>query len=443
MKVTTEELPDRQLVLTVEVEEERAQQALQRAARRLSRRVRIPGFRPGRAPYHIIARVVGEERLRAEAFEAIGQQLYEEALKEAGVEAYAQGTLEDVHWDPLTFKVTVPLPPLVELGDYRALRVPVEPVLVTDEEVDEALQKLRERYAEWVPVDRPAAFGDMVIMDIKSTVGEEEIMSHQNWQRVLRADSGGSLPGFDAALVGLKAGDRHSFDLTYPEDARVRWAGQTAHFEVTLHGVKARELPPLDDEFAQTVGEHETLDALREAIRENLRAQREAESDYESKVLDALVERARIEFPPIMLERELDDLLQEHDHLLRQRGMPLDDYLRLSGKSKETYREEIRPQAEQRLKRSLALSEFAEREGLVVEEAEVDEEIERRVARQSSDTAEHLRELLETSSGRRMVRNELLTRKALQRLAAIAKGEFEAPAAEQEAEDGDGQGSDE
>jgi len=425
MKVTTEELPDRQLLLTIEVEEKRAQQALQQAARRLSRRIRIPGFRPGKAPYHLVARLVGEERLRAEAFDIIGDQLYTEALEEAKVEPYAQGTLQDVRWDPLTFSVIIPLPPLVELGDYRSLRVPMEPILVTDEEVDEALEELRARYAEWVPVDRPAAFGDMVIMDIKGTVGEEEILSHQNWQRVLQADSGGSLPGFDTALVGLRVGESHAFDLTYPEEAHVRWAGQTAHFEVTLHGVKAKELPPLDDEFARTVSEYETLEALREAIREDLRAQRAAESGYEGKVLDALIEQARIEFPPLMLEKEVDDLLQEHDRLLRQQGMPLDEYLRLRGKNREEYREEIRPQAEQRLKRRLALAEFAEQEGLDVEEAEIDEEIERRVARQSGDTAERLEEVLSGPGGRRIVRAELLTQKALHRLVAIAKGELE------------------
>ncbi len=431
MKVTPEEHPNRQVTLTVEVEEERAQRALRQAARRLSRRTRIPGFRPGKAPYAIVARTVGEDYLRTEAFEAIGQQLYKDALEEAEIEAYAQGTLDDVQWDPLTFKVTVPLPPLVELGDYRALRVPAEPILVLDEEVDEALQQLRERYAEWVPVDRPAAYDDMLVMDIKGTVGDEEIMNQQNWERVLQEESSGSLPGFDAALVGLNTGDEHSFDVTYPEGA-TRWAGETARFEVTLHGVKAKELPPLDDELARTIGEHETLDELQEAVREDLRTQRKAESDYEGKVLDALVEQTQIEFPPLMLDKELDDLLGNHDRLLRQQGMPLDEWLRVSGKSVEEYREENRPQAERRLKRSLALSELVEQEELAVEDADVDEEIERRVARQSSDTAERLRELLDSSSGQQMVRNDLLTRLARQRLLSIAKGEFEPSAAEEE-----------
>ena len=431
MKVTPEEHPNRQVTLTVEVEEERAQRALRQAARRLSRRTRIPGFRPGKAPYGIVVRTVGEDYLRAEAFEAVGQQLYKDALEEAEIEAYAQGTLDDVQWDPLTFKVTVPLPPLVELGDYRALRVPPEPILVLDEEVDEALQHLRERYAEWVPVDRPAAYDDMLVMDIKGAVGDEEIMNQQNWERVLQEESSGSLPGFDAALVGLSTGDEHSFDVTYPEGT-TRWAGETARFEVTLHGVKAKELPPLDDELAQTIGEHETLDELQEVVREDLRAQREAESDYEGKVLDALVEQAQIEFPPLMLDKELDDLLGNHDRLLRQQGTPLDEWLRVSGKSKEDYREETRPQAERRLKRNLALSELVEQEKLAVEDADVDEEIERRVAGQSSDTAQQLRELLDPSSGRQMLRKDLLTQKALQRLLSIAKGEFEPSAAEEE-----------
>ncbi|MDH7486362.1 MAG: trigger factor [Anaerolineae bacterium] len=436
MKVTSEELPDRQVVLTVEVEEERTQRALQQAAHRLSKRIRIPGFRPGKAPYPIVLRTVGEDHLRAEAFKAIGQQLYEEALKEAGIEAYAQGMLEDVQWGPLTFKVTVPLPPRVELGDYRALRVAPDPVIVLDEEVDEALQQWRERYAEWVPVERAAAYGDMLVMDIVGHVGEQEILNHQNWEWVLREESSGSLPGFDAALAGLKAGDSRSFDLTYAEGSSR--AGQTAHFEVAVHSVKARELPPLDDEFAQTVGEeYETLDALRESIRGKLRAQREAESNYESKALDALVAQARIEFPPLMVEEELDDLLEEHDRVLRQQqGLPLDDYLRLMHKSKEEYRQEQRPLAEQRLRRRLALSEFIEQEGLAVTEEEVDEEIERRVAAQPEERAERARGLFASPNGRQMLRNDLLTRKALLRLLTIARGEFEAPESGKEAEEG-------
>ncbi|HUW08756.1 MAG TPA: trigger factor, partial [Anaerolineae bacterium] len=193
MKVTTEELSDRQVVMTVEVEEEQAQQALRQAARRLSHRMRIPGFRPGRAPYAIVLRTVGEDSLRSEAFEAIGQKLYEEALKEAEIDAYAQGALEDVQWDPLTFRVTVPLAPLVRLSDYGSLSVPSEPILVLDEDVAEALDDLRQRNAEWVPVDRAAESDDRVDVDIKGVVGEEEIMNQQNWERLLREDSSGGL----------------------------------------------------------------------------------------------------------------------------------------------------------------------------------------------------------------------------------------------------------
>jgi len=426
VKVTTEELSDRQVTMTVEVEEGQAQQALRQTARRLSQSMRIPGFRPGRAPYNIVLRTVGEDHLRSEAFDAIGQQLYEDALQEAKIDAYAQGSLEDVQWDPLTFRVTVPLPPVVKLGDYESLNVPSEPILVLDEDVEDALEALRERHAEWVPDDRAAEYGDMVVMDIKGVVGKEEIMDQQNWERLLREDAGGGLPGFDAALVGLKAGEVREFDLTYPDDSS-QWAGETANFDVRLQGVKAKELPPLNDDLAQSVGEYETLAALRETIREDIRARREAEADYEGKVVDALVDQSSLDFPPLMLENELDDLLDEHDRLLRRQGMPLDDFLRVSGKTRDAYREENRQIAEQRLKRSLVLSEFARQDGLTIDDEEITEEIERQLALQPDDTAERVRTMLDSPGGRQAIGNDLLTREAISRLVAMAKGEYEKP----------------
>lgn len=442
MRVIREELPDRQVKLVVEVEDERAQDALRQTARRLSHKVRIPGFRPGKAPYHLVVNSVGEDYLRAETFDAIGQKLYEQALEEAEVDAYAQGSLEDVQWEPLTFKVTVPLAPAVELGDYKSLSVPREPVLVLDEDVDEALQEIRQRFATWTPVDRPSQDGDMLIMDITGTVNGEDIMSHQNWERVLRIEETGSLPGFDEALVGLQAGAEHSFTLQYPEDAR-RWAGEDAEFHVTLHSVKGKELPPLDDELAQmTSDEYETMEELREAVRQQLRMQREREADYEGQVLDALVEQADIEFPPVMLEQELNDLLQDHDRFFRQQGMPLDDFLRVSGKSLEEYREEQRPHAEQRLRRRLALTELVEQEELGVEETEVLQEIEGRVSGQPDESSDRLRELLRSATGRQLVQTDLLSRKAMRRLVAIASGEPEVETAEPAEADTQGDVSD-
>ena len=443
MKVTTEELPDREVVMTVEVEEGQAQQALRQAARRLSHRIRIPGFRPGRAPYSIVLRTVGEDSLRSEAFEAIGQQLYEDALEEAEIDAYAQGSLEDVQWDPLTFRVTVPLPPVVKLGEYVSLRVPSEPILVLDEDVENALEDVRERLAEWVPVDRAAEYGDMVGVDVKGVVGQEEIMDQQNWERLLREAAGSGLPGFDAAIVGMNPGDVREFDLTYPADSS-QWAGETAHFNVRLHGVKVKELPPLDDDFAQSVGDYDTLAALQEATREEIRARSEAKADYEGKVIDALVEQSALEFPPLMLESELDNVLDEHDRLLRRQGMPLDDFLRVTGKTRDAYREDNRPVAEQRLKRSLVLSEFVRQEALTIDEKEVTAEIERQVALQPDETSERVRTMLDSAGGRRAIGSDLLTRDAISRLVAMAKGEYREPdlpaeASEPEVESGEDQ----
>jgi trigger factor len=428
VRVSTEELPNREVRLTVEVQEERSQEALRQAARMLSRRVRVPGFRPGKAPYGVVLRTVGEETLRSEAFDAIGQTLYEEALAESHTDAFAQGTLEDVTWDPLTFKVTVPLSPAVQLGDYHSLRVAKEPILVLDEDVDSELRQLRERYAEWEPVERAAAYDDMLIMDIRGTVEGEEIISQQNWERVLTQEDEGSLPGFDAALLGMQPGEERSFDLTYPESAK-RWPGKTAHFQVMLHGVKGKRLPALDDDLAQMAGEYQTLEELREATRSRLRTEREREQDYRGKVLDALVDQSSIEYAPVMLEREMDDMLEDRERVFQRSGFPLSDFLRMSKKSREQYREELRPQADQRLKRRLALTELVEQEKIAVAESDVDTQIDQRVAEQPADLSAQWREVLSSGSGRKAVRNELITDLALDRLVLIAQGLY-VPSAE-------------
>jgi len=298
-----------------------------------------------------------------------------------------------------------------------------DPILVLDEDVMSTIEQMQDREGSWVPADRASSYGDMLVMDIVGTVEEEVIMDQQSWEHVLTEEGGGSLPGFDAALVDAQTGDGREFELTYPEDAP-RWAGQTAQFKVEVHGVKVKELPELNDDFAQMVGDYETLDDLRETVRQGLRDQQETEQDFDGKVLDELVSQATIEFPPVMLERELDDLLEDHDRFFRQQGMPIEDYLRISGKDANEYRDDQRPHAENRLRRSLAMGRLIESEGLDVGNEEVEEEIVARVGQLSGDNATRLQELLESPRGRIAVRSDLLSRKGMQALLSIVAGEY-------------------
>jgi trigger factor len=428
LKVTAERLENCQVELTIEVDEERVEQELRRVARRVSKRRRIPGFRPGRAPYDAVLRLFGKDALYQEVLEDLGQAVFKEALEKEGIEPFAQAELMDVQFEPMVLKMVVPVAPIVELGDYRQLRLTPPEVTVSDEEVEAALKRIQAQHGQWQPVERPAQLDDQAIVDIESTVEGEVVLSNQERALLLKAESPYPVPEFNEQIVGMVIGEDREFDLTYPENlANEKLAGKESHFKVHLHDLKELVLPELDDDLAKTVGDFETLDDLKAKVHEGLQAEaeREAENRFADEVLTATVERARIEFPLVLLEGELDRLLEEQDRFLRQReGLNLDNWLEINKKSGEEYRDEVRPRAEERLKRGLALGKVVELEGIKLEEEEVEDQIER-MSLPFGEEADKARDVFSSPDSMRSIASDLLTSKALQRLMAIAKGEVE------------------
>ncbi len=390
MKVETERLENCQVALTIEVDEERTKQALRNAARRISRRAKIPGFRPGKAPYNVVARMFGKEVLYQEVVDELGAAVYREALEETGLEPFDQATITDYETDPLVLKMVVPLAPLVELGDYRQMRLePEEEEAAREEEVNEALKRIQEQNIFWEPVKRPAQWGDLAIVDIEGPVKGETVIGNEGRELMLEADSSYPLPGFSEKLLGMTVNEQREFTLTYPEEyENKKLAGQRAHFKVHLQDLKEKVVPGIDDDLARTVGSYETLEDLKAELRRDLQAK--TEEGFPNRALTALVERSKIEFPPKMLEREVDDWLEEFDRSLRRQRLNLENYLEMRKLTKEEFRKEVSPQVENRLKRSLALSKFVELE-------ELDSE------------------------------SDKVVDKALERLVAIARGEVETP----------------
>jgi trigger factor len=427
LEVTAERLENCQVELTIEVDEERVEQELRRVARRLSKRRRIPGFRPGRAPYDVVLRHFGKDALYQEVLEDLGQTVFEEALEQESIEPFAQAELMDVQFEPMVLKMVVPVEPIVELGDYRQLRLIPPEVSVSDEEVETALERIQAQHGQWQPVERPAQLDDQVIVDIESTVEGEVVFSNQERALLLKAESSYPVPGFNEQIVGMVIGQDREFDLTYPENlANEKLAGKESHFKVHLHDLKELMLPELDDDLAKTLGV-ETFDELKAEVRKSLQAEagREAESHFTSEVLTAMVERARIEFPPVLLERELDSLLEEQDRVLRQQeGLTLDNWLEINKKSKEEYRDELHPRAAERLKRGLALGKVVELEGITAEEEEIEAQIER-MSSSFGEQADKARDVFSSPDNMRSIASNLLTNKALQLLTAIARGEVE------------------
>jgi trigger factor len=423
--------------MTIEVEPERVEAALNKAAKSIAQKANIPGFRKGKAPRQVIEQMFGKGALLEEAVDDLGQQVYKEALDQEQIEPFGPGQLEDIQNDPFVLKMVVPLAPTIELGNYRSLRVPFEAPTVEDGEIDHQLQHLRERHAivEPAPEGTAADWDHMVTLDIKSSVEDKPYYSRSDASLVLEKepldDEVVVLPGFEEQIVGMKPGEEKSFSLPVPDDEGEydEFAGKTAEFNVTLKEVRLRELPELDDALAQTVGDFETIDALRDAIRRDIADAklREAESAYVDRAVDELLKQARVEFPPVMVEDELDEMLDRTDKRLRDQKLSLEEYLKILGKTREEYRAEMRPTAEAHIRRGLLLSRLVELEQIAVAASDVDKEIET-VSAAYGQRAQDVRDALSSKESKRRLELELLTRRALDRLVSIAKGEAPEPA---------------
>ena len=435
VKAKAESIENRQVVLEVEVDPEEAEQSLEEAYRRLVKKAEIPGFRKGKAPRAMFERFVGRDVLLQEAVEHLVPRLLAQAIEEQQLEPIDQPEVELIQTDPVVFKATIPLSPTVELGDYKEIRVPREPVEVSDEDVSRVIERLREDQAPWSPVERPVQLGDLVTMDVEGRIGDETLDKREGIQYQVFADFAFPVPGFAEKLVGLEKGKEAEFTISFPADhERSELAGHECWFKVLISEVKEKKLAELDDEFAKAVGqEFDTMDALRERIASNLRgmAEEQARRGYEEQVIDAVVEKADVQFPPVLIERDIDGMIGEQERELRANRMSLEDYLARAQMSPEQLRDELRPLATKRVARSLVLSKVMEEEGIEVGDEELDGEIEA-MAQAAGERGDELRQFFTSPMGRQSMERTLLTRNTIRRLVEMAAGEagsVEAPEA--------------
>ncbi|MFQ5611560.1 MAG: trigger factor [Anaerolineae bacterium] len=434
MKVSAEPLENCQMLLTIEIDARQEDKLLKTAARRIARQVKIPGYRPGKAPYNLIVRRFGDEAIQQEAIEDLTDRVYKNALKEIDFEPYGPGSLTDVEWNPLVIKVTVPTEPIVDLGNYRDIRLETEEIIITDEEVAESLAALQTQHALYTPVERPAQLGDLVSITLTESDGETILLQEEEDDLYLKKpDEDSEEPDRVTPLLGLSAGDEKTFTVTYPptyEDED--YAGKEIEITVRVNEVKEQELEPLDDDFAALVGDFDTLDELKENVREGLYRERKAEQDSElaDQMLDRVIEGApTIEWPEFLEEQRLDEALKSQDTELEEIGYSLETYLKLQQKTVEEHRDELRPRIQELLRRNLAISKLAELENLTVDTEEVLGTAETAV-RLLGDSSE-LRDAYLSDAGLTMVANDLLVSKVRQRLSAIARGEAPDPDAVQ------------
>jgi trigger factor len=431
LEITSEDLGNRQVMLTIALDTDRVDRALRGAARRVSRDYNIPGFRRGRAPFQVVLQRFGREALLQEALDDLGQEAIQEALEREALDPYDVPKLEDIQLEPLVLKLRVPLRPKVDLGDYRELRVQPPEVTVEDTEVEEELERIRQANVILEPADgRPAQLDDWVSVDMRAEVNGEPFIEEEAQALVLDSRDDEWAEGLADEIVGLEEGEEKSFTLTLGDDWGEDKAGKEAIFNVKVLEVRNRILPDLDDDLARTVGDFDTLEELRESIREQFKAdrQREADNAYTEEVLQALVDQAEIEYPPEMIEDQIDDMVEDLERRLEPQKIALEDYWKLTGQTEEQFRESLHPRAERTARRGLALGALATAEGLEVEGEEVNEQITRLTA-DWRESGEELRQALSAPESMRSIATSLLTDKVVQRLLAIARGE--APALEE------------
>jgi trigger factor len=421
LNIETKNLGNCEVQLTIEVPEDRVQAAMRSAAQRLGKQTKISGFRPGKAPYKIIVQHLGEETIFEESLETLAQEVYREAIDEV-----------DLSRDPLIMRFTVPLAPKVNLGDYRKLRLPYDHPEIKDESMEEFLEELRSSQAIIELVDRPVEKSDVAILDIngrlidKPEEKEPELIDEKGIPVFVADSTKWPVPDMMQHLIGLEADQETSFDHTFPDDySNEDLQGRKASFTIKCLEVKSRSLPEWSDDLARDLGDFEDLADLREKARQDLqaRAEENAKAAYAIKVVDKAVEGSTIEYPPVLLDEEIKDMLRDLDQRLKMQNLSLADYLKIEQKSQEDLKSEIEPRAREQLKRSLMLGEVVKAGELQVSEEEVDTEVESALSSFPEPT-EKIRQLFNHPIQRRRITNDKLTQKAIQRLILIARGEL-------------------
>ena len=446
MKTKVNPTGDNEVELSVEVPVEAVKKAYDRAVSKVREEMQLPGFRKGRVPVALVIQNVGVDFIRGEALEDAIPEWGDEALKEAGLYDDAVGT-SDLQVGPLdetqdyAFTIKVQTMPVPTLGEYKGLEVPKREVEVSDDQISAQLAQLQERLASLQPVeDRAVKHGDFVLMDLAGSRDGEPIEGAQGKDQMYEVGGGNLIPGFEEELEGLKAGDEKTFGITFPEDYHAEeLAGQPAQFTVTVKEVKEKIVPELDDAFAADVSEFETMDELRNDVRERLQAAAEAGSEREFRAfaVEKAVEHATLAVPSTMIDREAHRLFHQLEERVGEQGLTMEVYLGVLQKSEEEIEEEMRPQAEFIIKRQLVLEKIAQVEELEVTDADITEVVKHDAEALGRDHLQLLADL-EKSGRREALRDEMLVAKAADLVAdasvPVPMTEAEEAAAEESAD---------
>lgn len=432
MKLNVERKPASLVVLDITAEEHEFAEALSKAVRKVSKDIQMPGFRKGKAPRGIIERFYGRDVFLREAADEVMDRLYRDAITQESITPVGEPSVEIVELEPVNFVVTVPVYPEVDPKDYAAVRVGPVDAAVTDEDVEEIVERLRKAQSPWVDVtdERIPGEGDQVTIDYEVKDGDTAFQDPVT-DAVFVLGETNLLTQLRDKIETMKVGETDSFDLAFDEDdetADPGIRGKSLSYSVTLKSIKERDLIAMDDEFAKTAAEAESLDGLRDQIREDLHQGRtnEGRTGVLNDIIDAIAAQSEVDPPQVMIDEEVEHQLSQFKENLQRSNTPYEGYLRLQNKTDDDVKADVLPEATRRLRNSLLLQAIARAEAVELTDEDIDTEIEAMtpVADDATDEqreqANRMKEFYKSDYFRNMLRNELFERKLTDRLIEIA-----------------------
>lgn len=440
MSVQVENLEKSMAKLTIEVSAEEVEKAIQAAYLKEKSKISLPGFRKGKVPRNMIEKMYGPSVFYEDAANTLIQENYPAAADESGADIVSRPTIDVVQIEagkPFIFTAEVAVRPEVKLGKYLGVQVTKVDTTVSEEEVEAALEKERNNNSRTVTVtDRPVASGDTAVIDFEGFVDGVAFEGGKGEDHSLEIGSHSFIDTFEDQLIGKNAGDDVEVNVTFPEQYQAEeLAGKPALFKVKIHEIKAKELPELDDEFAQDVSEFDTLAEYKEDLKRQLTEQKENEAKRtkEDEAIQKIIEKTTIEIPEAMLDTQCENMINEFAQRIQQSGLTMEQYMQFSGLTVDKLKEQVRPEAQTRIMSSLILEQIAKEENIEVTDAEIDAEVEKMAASYGME-ADKLKEYMGDAEKESMKRDIAVT-KAVDLIMDNVKEKAKAKKKDKDAED--------
>lgn len=419
MKATWEKIEKNKVVLNVEVEAEQVATALDRAFKKVVAKANIPGFRKGKVPRQIFEARFGVESLYQDALDILLPEVYVKAVEESSLEPVDRPDVEIEQFgkgQALIFKATVIVKPEVQLGEYKGLEIPQQDSSVSEDEIGEELKRLQQRHAELVVLEEGAAEnGDIAVIDFEGFIDGVPFDGGKAERHSLELGTGSFIPGFEEQVVGMTKGEEKDIAVTFPENYQAQeLQGKEAVFKVTVHDIKRKNLPELDDEFAKDVSEFDTLEEFKQDIATRLQERKAQtnEQERESAVVEKAAANAEVEIPDSMITAQVEQMYNDFGNRLKTQGMDLAMYLQFTGQDEATVKQQMRTDAERRVRNDLVVEAIAKAENIAASDEEINEELER-LSGQFQRSVDELRAILGANGSLDSIQNDLVTRKTI------------------------------